>query len=259
MEKNRLLITGSQGLIGRILKLRLAASYDIYGLDKDCPPTVTNLMAADIADFHQVMHVFHAFAPIHYVVHLAADPNHETTWESACRNNIHGTWNVFSAANHLRVHRIIFASSNHVTGAYEGDPPSLHLQASRSAIRVDDPIRPDGPYGISKATGEAIARFFYDYHKLEAVCVRIGSVLKDDDPTHDERHQSTWLSHADCGQLFAKALGAKETFPGFGIYYGVSDNDKRFWDYSNAQKEIGYVPEDNAAHRIDMKGHSGYR
>jgi hypothetical protein len=32
----------------------------------------------------------------------------------------------------------------------------------------------------------------------------------------------------------------------FGIYYGVSDNKGRFWDISNAEKEIGYHPQDDA-------------
>ena len=257
MNKSKLLITGSEGLIGGILKSYLAESYEIFGLDQNCPPTVPNLLEADIADFHQVRHVFNTFAPIHYVIHLAADPNHVATWDSAYRNNIQGTWNVFDAAKNLRVRRIIFASSNHVTGAYEGHPPTLHLQENPRSIQIGDSIRPDGPYGISKATGEAIARFFYDYHDLEAVCLRIGSVLEDDDPTNNDRHQSTWLSHEDCRQLFAKALDAKENFSGFGIYYGVSDNDKRFWDYTNAQKELGYEPASNAANLLDLKRNSG--
>jgi hypothetical protein len=32
----------------------------------------------------------------------------------------------------------------------------------------------------------------------------------------------------------------------FGIYYGVSDNRWRFWDISEAQSEIGFVPQDDA-------------
>ncbi len=33
----------------------------------------------------------------------------------------------------------------------------------------------------------------------------------------------------------------------FGIYYGVSNNKKRFWDISNAESEIDYQPEDDAS------------
>ena len=54
----------------------------------------------------------------------------------------------------------------------------------------------------------------------------------------------TWLSHRDLVQLVRKSL---ESDVEFGIYYGVSDNTGRFWDISNAEKELGYKPEDNAA------------
>jgi uronate dehydrogenase len=32
----------------------------------------------------------------------------------------------------------------------------------------------------------------------------------------------------------------------FGIYYGISNNTRAYWDTENARKEIGYAPEDNA-------------
>jgi uronate dehydrogenase len=108
MEKARLLITGVQGRIGGILKRALDASYDIYGLDNIFPASDSRTFAADISDSQQVMHVFKSCDPIHYVIHLAADPDHEASWDSACRNNIQGTWNVFEAANLHGVRRIAF-------------------------------------------------------------------------------------------------------------------------------------------------------
>jgi uronate dehydrogenase len=98
--------------------------------------------------------------------------------------------------------RVIFASSNHVTGAYEGIPPSLHSQVSPLLITTQHPIRPDGYYGVSKVFGEAIARMYYELHGLESVCLRIGWVLKDDDPTKNEQARRTWLSHRDLVQLW---------------------------------------------------------
>jgi hypothetical protein len=35
----------------------------------------------------------------------------------------------------------------------------------------------------------------------------------------------------------------------FGIYYGVSNNKRRFWDISNAEAEIDFHPEDDASVR----------
>ena len=37
---------------------------------------------------------------------------------------------------------------------------------------------------------------------------------------------------------------------GFGIFYGVSDNEKRFWDISDAEQRLGYHPQDDASRYI---------
>ncbi len=249
MGHPKLLITGAGGLIGEILMSQLADSFALWGLDRCPKPHDPCMLQADVSDFEQVQSAFQTIGSLQYVVHLAGDPNVETTWDSALKNNIHGTRNVFEAASHHGVGRVVFASSNHVTGAYEGNPPTLHRQTRRALIGVKDPVRPDGPYGISKVAGEAIARYYFDYHKLEAVCLRIGSVLESDDPTQHDRDAATWLSHNDLVQLIRLALLATDRFHGFGIYYGVSNNSKRFWDIANAQDELGFEPQDNAADR----------
>jgi uronate dehydrogenase len=81
---------------------------------------------------------------------------------------------------------------------------------------------------------------------MEAVCLRIGSVLEKDPPGKDPLHRATWLSHRDLCQLLTRALLAGEAFPGFGIYCGVSENTRRFWKLENAHRELGFHPEDDA-------------
>lgn len=247
MGKPRLLITGANGLIGQIMTLHLGSVFDICGLDIAPFPTDSFIRKANIANEDQVRAVFDEFSPVAYVLHLAANSSANADWQSVLMSNIHGTWNVFSIASQNKVKRVVFASSNHATGYYEGIPPTLHRQPRPPTIRVNNPVRPDGPYGISKIAGEAVARYFYDHHNLEAVCLRIGSVLKDDDPTKEDRHRSTWLSHQDLKHLIRRALLANENFPGFGIYYGVSRNGRRFWDISNAETELGFHPKDDAS------------
>jgi nucleoside-diphosphate-sugar epimerase len=131
-----------------------------------------------------------------------------------------------------------------VTGAYEGFPPSLHTKENVGMIKVSDPIRPDGFYGVSKAAGEALARMYYELHGLESICLRIGSVTRDDDPGANPRMRSTWLSHRDLIQLVRRSLQADVKF---GIYYGVSNNKKRFWDISVAERDLGYHPVDDGS------------
>lgn len=239
----RLLITGSSGLVGGILWKSLSESYELYGLDREVEAGMESTFRADITDTEQVEQAFDRVPGLTYVIHLAGNPRVDADWESAFHTNIGGTQNVYAAAQRHGVKRIVYASSNHATGAYEGFPPSLHTKENVELIKVSDPIRPDGFYGVSKAAGEAIARMYYELYGLESVCLRIGTVTRDDDPGANARMKSTWLSHRDLVGLVKCSLQADVKF---GIYYGVSNNQKRFWDISNAERELGYRPQDDA-------------
>jgi nucleoside-diphosphate-sugar epimerase len=206
-----------------------------------------NIFEADITIPQQTEAVFERVFSLTYVIHLAGDPRVDAGWESALAVNIGGTKNVYAAAQQHGVKRIVFASSNHATGAYEGFPARLHTHQNPTLITTRDPIRPDGFYGVSKAAGEAIARMYFELHGLQSVCLRIGSVLKDDNPTRDPRTASTWLSHRDLIQLVRCSLTANVDF---GIYYGVSNNTNRFWDISDAERDLGYHARDDAASHV---------
>jgi hypothetical protein len=85
---------------------------------------------------------------------------------------------------------------------------------------------------------------YYELYGLQSVCLRIGSVVKDDDPRQNPRLKSTWLSHRDLVQLVNCSLQGDIDF---GTYYGVSKNRGRFWDISDAEREIGYHSQDDAS------------
>jgi nucleoside-diphosphate-sugar epimerase len=244
MPDQKLLITGCYGLVGKILWEQLTDSFELYGLDIHSKDTKDNIFQADITNPDQIKKIFDCIPSLTYIVHLAGDPRMDADWDSVYLNNIGGTKNIYEAARLHGIKRVVFASSNHTTGAYEGLPPSLHTKDNPNLITINDPIRPDGFYGVSKVTGEAIARMYYERFGLESICLRIGSVLKDDDPHSNPRYECTWLSHRDLVQLVKKSLLAEVKF---GIYYGVSNNTRRFWDISNAVSEIDYQPEDDAS------------
>jgi len=242
MTVKNLLLTGINGLIGSILREPLGDVCSITGCDLTGPFS-NQVFQLDIRDENQVLDFFKTHGPFPLVIHLAGDPRVEAPWEKVLDHNIKGTRNLYHAARLGGTRRIVFASSNHVTGAYEGFPPRLHQTEDPERISREDPVRPDSEYGVSKACGEALARYYHERWGLSSVCLRIGSVLADDDPTGDPRHLRTWLSHRDLVQLVLKSL---EADVGFGIYYGVSDNAGRFWSLKNARKELGYHPQDNA-------------
>ncbi len=250
MALPKLLITGCNGLVGRILWNALGGDYELYGLDLTPGSQTNKIFQADISNLRQVQGALNRIPNLNFILHLAGDPRVNAEWDSVFANNIGGTKNVYEAARQNGVKRIVFASSNHVTGAYEGIPPGLHLSHTKPLISPRDPIRPDSFYGASKAAGEALARTYFELYGIESICLRIGSVLQDDDPRIEPRYECTWLSHRDLIQLVRKSLSARVQF---GIYYGVSNNAERFWDISNAESELGYHPEDNASKIFDQK------
>ena len=244
MTPFRLLITGINGRIGTILRNAFEDVHGVYGLDR-IEPFSDRILSADIADYLQVSQVIQRFRPLDAIIHLAGNPSVSASWDSVLSANIIGTRNIFEAAREFQVRRVVFASSNHVTGAYEGFEPDLHLhtQPEPPKISPHDPIRPDSDYGVSKAFGEAVARYYCARWGIEGICLRIGAVVEDDDPTQNLRLRKVWLSHRDLIQLVEKSLIANVTF---GIYYGVSNNKGAFWDLANARMELGYEPQDNA-------------
>ena len=100
--------------------------------------------------------------------------------------------------------------------------------------------RPDSFYGVSKAFGEILGRYFVDHHDISAICLRIGSFRP---RPKTRRALATWISPRDMVQLVHCALEADAKY---GIYYGISGNTRRYWDLSNAQEELGYEPQDDA-------------
>jgi nucleoside-diphosphate-sugar epimerase len=240
----KILITGAAGLVGTVLMHGLEGRYDVVGVDRALrrPPNVRRRNLARARRLGSI------FAGADAVVDLAGLPSHRTEWKEVWRNNLRATLNVLEAARRAGVRRYVFASSNHVTGGYEREPPYSAIVAGEYTgldpewlplVGTTRPVRPDGPYALGKVLGEAAARWYSDAYGLSAVCLRIGTVNAEDRPL-EPRHFATLLTHADLLRLVESALTADVRFA---VCYGVSRNTWRFWDISN---EIGYEPEDDA-------------
>jgi nucleoside-diphosphate-sugar epimerase len=246
---DELLITGAAGLVGSVLRRGLADRYVVRAIDRS-PHGARDVRRVDLTRRRSLER---AVRGCDAVIHLAAVARGEIDWRTVQRNNLRATVNVLEAARRAGVRRFVYASSNHVTGMYERDQPYAALVAGEyGALRpeeipligVESPIRPDGPYGVDKAFGEAAARYYADAFGLQVICLRIGSVLAGDRPTRP-RHYSTLLTHRDLVTLVACALEAPSDLR-YGIYYGVSANTWRFWDLAPARDDIGYEPQDDA-------------
>jgi nucleoside-diphosphate-sugar epimerase len=253
----RVLVTGAEGVIGSVVRARLADRFDLTSLTR--APAAFPSRVADIADIEAIRPAFEGVAA---VVHLAATPHVSAPWEEVLHSNIVGTRNVFEAAREAGVGRVVFASSNHVIGMVEVDgAPAIYAPDDARVIDEQAQVRPDSDYGVSKAFGEALGRMYADRFGMRVICLRIGSVLLDDDPTGptplagagwmpwltDEdrraRIRATWLSRRDCAEVIRCALEADVRFA---IAYGVSDNPRRFWSLQAARDLLGFVPVDRA-------------
>jgi len=227
---HRLLLTGAAGNLGRMLRPRLKAYCDVLRVShrSDCGPAAAGeeVMAASLEDKAAV----HALLEgVDAVVHMGGVST-EQPWEAILAGNIVGMVNLYEAARKHKVRRIVFASSNHVTGFYRQD----------EVVSPRDPVRPDGFYGLSKAFGENLAQMYWDRHGIETVSLRIGSSFAE---PKDRRMLATWMSFDDTERLVAAALGAP--IVGHTVIYGMSDNATRWWDNTPAS-HIGYRPQDSS-------------
>ncbi len=227
---HRLLLTGAAGGLGRVLRPRLKAHCAVLRLsDIAALGAATDgeeIMPAALEDA-AAMHAL--LDGVDAVVHLGG-VSVEGPFAPILQANIVGAYNLYEAARRQRVRRIVFASSNHVTGFYRQD----------EVIDATMPVRPDGYYGLSKAFGENLAQFYFDRHGVETVSIRIGSSFPE---PADRRMLATWLSHDDLERLVVASLRAPVV--GHSIVYGVSDNTATWWDNTPA-RHLGYRPQDSS-------------
>ena len=227
---NRILLTGAAGGLGQALRPRLKANCSILR-NSDCVDfglagEHEEIVLADLADASAVLAMMQG---VDAVVHLGGIST-EAAFEPILQANILGMYNLYEAARKQGVKRIVFASSNHVTGYYK----------QSETISTSHPPRPDGLYGVSKAFGEDLSSFYFDRYGVETACVRIGSSFAE---PKDRRMLASWLSYDDLHRLITACL----TTPvlGHSIIFGTSKNAVSWYDNSQA-KHIGYHPQDSS-------------
>jgi uronate dehydrogenase len=226
----RVLLTGASGGIGRCLHQAFAGRYPRLRLADRVPAAA--LHASDevlTGDLLDPAVAAAAVKDIDCIVHLAGIPR-ENTWDQILPNNIVATITLFEAARAAGVRRIVFASSNHAIGYHD----------ATHALGIDEPVRPDSRYGVSKVFGEALGRLYADKYAMTVACLRIGSFRE---RPEDARQLSTWIGHRDMAELVRCAIEAPDY--GFAIVYGVSANTRAKWTSPDAER-LGYRPSQDA-------------
>jgi uronate dehydrogenase len=226
----KILLTGAAGGLGRQLRPRLRAHCELLRLsDREAVAVAgpgEEVLLADLADAAAVDAIV---AGVNAIVHLGG-VSVEAPFEPILQANIVGLYHLYEAARKHGVRRIVFASSNHVTGFY----------SQGQTISAEDPPRPDGLYGLSKAFGEDLSRLYFDRWGIETACVRIGSSFPE---PKDRRMLATWLSYDDLHRLVLACLSTPVL--GHTIIFGMSDNSVTWWD-NRCARHVGYVPKDSS-------------
>ena len=237
---SRLLLTGAAGGLGKELRTRLKAYCDVLRLSDiaelgQAAPG-EEVMPAALEDKAAVDALLKG---VDAVVHLGGVST-EHAFEQILPANILGTYHVYEGARRHGAKRIVFASSNHVTGFYRQD----------EVLNPSTPMRPDGYYGLSKAFGENLAQFYWDRYGIETVSLRIGSSFP---APRDRRMLASWMSYDDLERLVMSSLTAPVV--GHSVIYGMSDNSTTWWDNTSA-RHIGYRPQDSSDRfRAEVEAH----
>ncbi len=242
----KILLLGGLGVVGSILAPALSTKYEVLVSDiKDRPPDLKHqYLQINISHFSEL--IDRVPKRVGVIVNLTALPAKESIVSEAEFTTmtdvyITGSYNVFLAAARLGIGKVVFASTNHVSGSYENN---RHSTLGRK-IEIDDYPLPDSVYGAMKLCAEQFGRLFSTHFGMSVICLRVGTVVANEYEflLGNERARRTILSGVDTVNIFTKAI---ESSVKYGVYYAVSENPGVPWSVQEAIDELGYTPRMNS-------------
>lgn len=224
------LLTGANGNIGQQLRSHLRERVaHLVVADREAPTDLASNEAAATFDLNDFQSIAALMPGCDGVIHLAGIAD-EAAYADLLRVNALGTYHVLESMRLAGVPRLVYASSNRITG----------FHSTNELLDDQSTVRPDGLYGASKAAAEALTRMYADKFGMQVCNVRIGSF---ENTPSNAREAATWLSPSDANLAFESAM---TTSSPFSVFYAVSANRYRFWSLEPG-RTIGYVPRDDAS------------
>lgn len=171
----KVVVTGGAGFIGsHIVERWVDEGAEVHIIDNLRSGFRKNIEEFSSIYFHEGSItdkelVFNVLRETDYVHHLAAMVSVPESVEnpSECVDiNINGLLNILSASNKYGIKKVVFSSS----AAVYGDLPGLPK-------KIDSPVFPKSPYGITKLDGEFYLNMFSEQYGLRTVSLRYFNVF----------------------------------------------------------------------------------
>lgn len=230
------LLTGASGKVARVLRPYLLDHFGALVLtDRVKPDELAENESFIEADLLDLDAACHASKGVDAIVHFAGIPG-EGTWDQVIDMSIKTTANALEAARINGVKRFIYASSNHVIGYY---PRTEKLNGNERVL-------PDSRYGVAKAFGEAALALYADKYGMKCLSIRIGTAI---DKPRFMRELSTFHHPEDLAQMIA--IGVEHPDVRNDIVFGLSDNERSWWDNARATA-LGYKPKHKAEDHLQF-------
>lgn len=176
----KILVTGSNGLLGGALAQRLARDgHDVFGIDAVARSDATcPVHVATLGDPYTMHRAFDRFGVPDAVAHLANHTNAQhAPAELVLRENLSMNASVFMAALEAGTRRLVFASSvQTMLGGIErwGEPGQGAISPPAFPISERLPARPTNTYALSKLmTEQALDHASGDAMGFGATCVSV--------------------------------------------------------------------------------------
>ena len=167
----RVLVTGGSGRLGSYVVDELLPHYQVTVLDLTPPTQDVTFIQADIGDRTTLSN---AFRNIDAVIQLAAlDLGVNAEEHRFFQVNVQGLWNVLEHAESAGVKRTVVCSSLSALEITREHPPQY------LPVDIHHACAPVHAYGISKLTGEVMAKAFSRRAKMEVFCLRPAFVVRD--------------------------------------------------------------------------------
>lgn len=215
-KDKKIIITGSQGRIGSILKAGLAF-YDLYFLDLK-ERDGTRSFKVDIAK--QWNRLVAIFKGKDIIIHLAWNFFEDFPKETIDSKNKTMAENIYRAAVESGIKRVIVASSVHAN--------DYSQNKNKNNYDIGYPL-PDSPYGASKVYIESLGQYYAKCHGLEVICIRFGGVNSKDTPIFEEdpNYDKVLLYKDDCIDLIKSCVEINKVPGNFQILTAISKNKGR--------------------------------